>query len=182
MSQTLVVTRFQLAPSTQMGSLARAQHLILGQRSKVQMSLQSMLMILFYMLQMNPQALCPIDKNGTVGTCTASNPGSTLVNPIAIALNRDNTYAYITTGNNVASCSINADASLGTCSILSPGTSFQLGFGKMALNAANTYAYIVNQTTNNVATCTVNANSTLGACAFSDPGSIFNNPQGVAIR
>jgi hypothetical protein len=71
-------------------------------------------------------SLCPINSNGTLGTCTASNPGTTFSGPFAITLNAAGTLAYVAndSNNTVSLCPINSNGTLGTCTASNPGTTF----------------------------------------------------------
>ena len=63
----------------------------------------------------NTVSICPIQNDGTFGTCVDS--GNTFNAPIWIVLNGDGTKAYVTnnTTNTVSVCPINSDGSFGAC-------------------------------------------------------------------
>jgi DNA-binding beta-propeller fold protein YncE len=92
----------------------------------------------------NTVSACPINADGTFGTCVASNPGATFHGPTGIAINSQGTFAYVSNSQNVGGnrsvsiCPINPDGSLNTCSSYISTLFNGNNFGKIKLNAAST--------------------------------------------
>jgi DNA-binding beta-propeller fold protein YncE len=75
----------------------------------------------------NTVSLCPINADGSLATCTSTNP-ATLNDPSGVVLSPDQLHLFISnyyTG--VSSCPVNNDGSLGTCS--ATGDNFNLPTG-----------------------------------------------------
>lgn len=135
----------------------------------------------------NDVSICSVNPDSTLGNCTLS-PTTTLNHPVAIDINNDNTFAYLTNSQNVGGnrnasiCPLNPDGTFGTC-VEFISTLFNGGnFGKIALNDLNTFAYIVNQNQNYVSLCSINSNGSFDTCTqlFPTTGT-FNGPQGIDV-
>lgn len=132
--------------------------------------------------------ICPIQSNGAFGHCNDS--GNTFSSPIGIRFNSSGTIAYIV--NNlgggaaaVSLCPVNTDGTFGNCTGSgSTGTAFILPFD-IALNSADTIAYVTNVSLAvvPVLACPINANGTLGSCstAGATAGQI-PRPRGIVLN
>jgi DNA-binding beta-propeller fold protein YncE len=136
----------------------------------------------------NTVSVCPINANGTLGTCTTSDPGNTFHGPAGISLNQASTFAYISNsinvgGNrNISVCPLNGDGSLGTCTeFISPLFNFG-NFGKISINSAATFLYVVNEGNNYISLCSLNSNGGITSCLqLTPPNTTFNSPEGIII-
>jgi DNA-binding beta-propeller fold protein YncE len=135
----------------------------------------------------NTVAACSINPNGAFGTCNASNPSATFNGPTGITLNPQGTIAYMSNsanvgGNrNISICQVNIDGSLGSCSAYI-STLFNFNnFGKIAVDAQNTFVYVVNQTNNYLSLCSIIENGLIGSCSQVNDNT-FLSPQGIAVN
>lgn len=110
-----------------------------------------------------------------VCSTTAAGAGNNLSvtvsqNPVSVEK-----HAYI--GNlgssTISSCTINSNGTLTACTASNPGG--LSGPIAIALNTANTFAYISNNN-NTISVCSINADATFGSCSASNPNSTFNSP------
>lgn len=132
----------------------------------------------------NMLAACPINLDGTLGTCTFSNPSSTFNGPDNLAVNATGTFIYVANYNNntVSICGLNADGSVGTSCTASSDPTFN-GPSGIAINSANTWAYVVNYNTSTASVCAINPNGTLAPCnAAVNPDGTFNVPNSVVLH
>jgi 6-phosphogluconolactonase len=134
----------------------------------------------------NTVSACPINLAGMFGTCVASNPGATFHGPTGIIINPKGTFAYVSNSTNVGGnrsvsvCSINSDGTLNACTpFISPLFNGD-NFGKVAINAAGTFLYVVNQTHNYVTLCSLNPDGSIGTCSQLLLGTL-NSPQGINV-
>ncbi len=103
--------------------------------------------------------VCPVNANGTLGTCTSAHTFST---PSALAVSGG--YLYVADENGpgyVYSCTINADGSLSACIANAVGAVNTMD----GIAVTATTAYIVDINGGNLTTCTVSAvDGSLSAC------------------
>jgi DNA-binding beta-propeller fold protein YncE len=135
----------------------------------------------------NTVSVCPILPNGLFGTCIAVNPGATFNGPTGIIINTQGTFAYISNSMNIGGnrsvsvCPINSDGSLGTCNpFVSPLFNGD-NFGKIGINPASTFLYVVNQGNNSVSICSLNSNGAIGTCSQELANGTLDSPQGINI-
>jgi DNA-binding beta-propeller fold protein YncE len=137
--------------------------------------------------QNNTVSVCPINSNGMFGTCVASNPGATFHGPTGIIINPLGTFAYVDNSTNVGGnrsisvCTINADGSLGTCTPFISSLFNGDNFGKIGINAAGTFLYIVNQSNNYISLCSLNSDGTIGTCSPQFADGTLDSPQGINV-
>lgn len=119
--------------------------------------------------------ICPINVDGTMANCIASNnPGVLMNRAIYVAINAAGTFALVSNegGNNILSCPINQ--ANGDFSPL-PGCVVTAGVGdphQLTVDANETLATIALSSIHTITVCPINANFTLGACVpNADPGS-----------
>ena len=132
----------------------------------------------FYISDSNANTLdtCPINADGSLGACVVDQTVSSVE---TLALNPSSTILY-STGlvNGVDYCPINSDGSIGTCATTGSGpNSFTEG---IAINAANTFAYITYPIPGDVYLCPINPNGSFGTCVSGATG--FHAPTQVAIN
>jgi 6-phosphogluconolactonase (cycloisomerase 2 family) len=131
-------------------------------------------------------SVCPINSTGMFGTCVASNPGATFHGPTGIIINQQGTFAYVSNSTNVGGnrsvsvCSINSDGSLGICTPYISSLFNGDNFGKVAINSASTFLYVVNQSNNYVTLCSLNSDGSIGTCSQLSPGTL-DSPQGINV-
>ena len=120
-------------------------------------------------------SICPINSDGTFGTCKESAAVFNL--PRLLALNSAGTHLYVPNlGNSTVSfCPINSDGSIGTCTAV---TGF-IGPTGIALNDTETLAYVANFNSTIVSVCPINSDGSLGTC--SNSGDTFYMPAGIAL-
>jgi DNA-binding beta-propeller fold protein YncE len=134
----------------------------------------------------NTVSVCPINLTGMFGTCVASNPGATFHGPTGIIINQQGTFAYVSNSTNVGGnrsvsvCSINSDGSLGNCTPYISSLFNGDNFGKVAINSASTFLYVVNQSNNYVTLCSLNSDGSIGTCSQLSPGTL-DSPQGINV-
>ena len=122
---------------------------------------------------------CSVNANGSLAPCSSSTPVGTFAGPLALAINPQHTYIYVT--NNPARlasyCNIAADGSVGTCNSVSTGdTHAPAG---ITINASGSVAYIANEDGNTVSYCPI-VSGALGTCTpQSDP--LFDYPIAVTV-
>lgn len=101
--------------------------------------------------------ICPINSNGTFGTCTNSGNFTTTT---AIAVNKTSTFLYVLDNTFINYCALNQDGSLGTCTAVNSG-SFS-GGTSIAINPTGTGLYVADAA--NVFYCPINSNGSVGSC------------------
>lgn len=137
----------------------------------------------------NQVLICPINSDKTFGACIDSgNTGEATPAPFGIILNQLGTKAYVVSSstNSVLICPINASGTFGACINADatgvPGFLFDLP-ASIALNKAETKAYITNLDTDVVSICTLNTAGLFSGCVDSSgPGVGFNRPSGIALN
>lgn len=79
---------------------------------------------------------CPVNPDGTFGTCADTNAANLFIDPVGIALNFTNTIAYIAnfTASTLSECPINSNGTFGICTTTAgPPAGFAGPFG-VAIN------------------------------------------------
>ena len=126
-------------------------------------------------------------SDGSITSCQNADTNSALdgTNPQGIALNQSYTRAYITDGNSSAQfyqCDINQnDGTLANCvtTAITTPSNYGAGYGRIALNQANTFAYFVDNTTYRVISCAITSGVISGNCVDAGAHNIFDS--GVEI-
>lgn len=136
-------------------------------------------------------SICPINSDGSFGACTVSND-PTFINPVGIAINSSNTYAYVAINSfspsvsfGVSICPINNDGSFGTCNYINmlppfptPAPQYLQG---IRLNATETALYIPDASSN-IYMCPLTAGgSSINGCSIAG-GSDVCNPNGFSFN
>jgi DNA-binding beta-propeller fold protein YncE len=132
---------------------------------------------------------CPVNLDSTLSNNCSLSPTTSLHHPVAVALNSDNSFAYLTNSQtymgqrNVSICPINSDGSIGVCGSYVSGLFAGNNFGKIALNALDTYAYVVNETQNYITLCSISSDgTTFNTCTqLMGPTLTFSSPEGIQI-
>jgi DNA-binding beta-propeller fold protein YncE len=128
-------------------------------------------------------SVCPILRDGFFGPCVASgNTGIAMSCPNGIALNRDESRAYIADpcANRVVMCQILADKTFGACaSTGNSGVAFA-GPRNLAITPLNV-AYVTNPTGNVVLKCAILPLSGLFGPCVNAGGSGFAGPSGITL-
>lgn len=126
---------------------------------------------------------CPVNSDGTLGTCTDSgNSGTAFNNPFGIAFNPPGTFAYVSNfgSTTVSKCPINSDGTFGVCADSGAGAVFNQPAG-IAFNSSGNFAYVIN-TNNTVSTCPVDSSGAFGTCTNSGVVATLSAPIGIAIN
>ncbi len=125
-------------------------------------------------------SICPINANGTFGSCTTATTGL-LDDPFGIALNPDNSFAYVTQlrQNTVLVCPISG-GTLSTCSDTG-GTGFNAPYS-IAINNEDTIAFITNNKSNSVFRCNIIADDGTFANCVNTGASGLGSPEGIAFN
>lgn len=137
--------------------------------------------------------VCTINEaTGAITLCQDAGGGAALsaVGVQGIKLNTDSSTAYLTNGNgdaDIYQCPINvSDGTFGTCvttPITTPVGYDTDSYGMLALNTANTFAYLADTSNNRIDTCPVSAGVISGACAASAlPALSGNSGEGITIN
>ena len=128
---------------------------------------------------------CPLNADGSTGTCATTNASNTYLRPTFMALNNGASTAYVvnsnittTNGGSVSVCPVNTDGTFGSCTTATTGT-LDDPFG-IALNPANTFAYVTQLRRDNVLVCPITG-GTLGTCSDTG-GTGFDAPYSMAIN
>jgi DNA-binding beta-propeller fold protein YncE len=128
-------------------------------------------------------SVCPIRRDGFFGPCVASgNTGIAMGCPNGIALNRDESRAYVVDpcSNRVAMCPILADKTFGPCvNTGNSGVAF-VGPRNLAITPLNV-AYVTNPTGNFVLKCAILPVSGLFGPCVNAGGSGFSGPSGITL-
>ncbi len=122
--------------------------------------------------------ICPINTDGTLGSCTDQDGNGTF-HYANIFLNNAGTLAYAAnySDSTVSVCPINADGLFGTCTTTGNGFNNPQG---IALNNAGTIAYVTNFNGPNVSMCPINADGSFGTCTYTGNG--FDQPAGIVLN
>ena len=128
-------------------------------------------------------SICPVNSNGSLGTCTTSSGNGTFSFPEGMTINPARTFAYVVNNNTstISICPINSDGSLGTCTTSTGNGTFSLPNG-ISLNSSGTIAYVANNTTNTISICPVNSNGSLGTCTTSSGNGTLNGPNAIIVN
>jgi DNA-binding beta-propeller fold protein YncE len=121
---------------------------------------------------------CFADPNSGSLSCDIASGTLSFQDPRGIALNHNNTMAYITnfTSHTISPCSINSNLIIEECATpVHSGGSFPIG---IALNASNTRIYVCNYASNTIYLCPIN-NKTLGPCINTDATDL---PSGAGVE
>lgn len=121
---------------------------------------------------------CPIQTNGSLGTCTFT--GSGFVSPRNIAIHPDGQFAYITNQNSISKCDIDSSNNLINCTTTPYASSAPLGIAIYS-SGGNNYAYVGNAdfTTSSVAYCALSSGN-IGACTQTNQA--LNSMEVVSIN
>jgi DNA-binding beta-propeller fold protein YncE len=136
-------------------------------------------------------SMCPIDGNGDLvdSSCVLYNPTifipfpvPAFINPHGLQLNSANDRIYVVNTNfgsdtPVTSCDVLPDGSIDNCQF---STSFGSGLVGIAVNSAETKAFITSSGNNSLYTCDISA-GTLSNCQNSGQSS-FDFPEYIAIN
>jgi hypothetical protein len=131
--------------------------------------------------------VCPVNADGTFGTCVAAAPALTFTSPNAVAASGGFLYVADSDGaKNIQVCTINGDGSLSNC-IVTANKSVKVDVPD-GIAVLNNTAYIVdykgagvdanNIYLGNLTTCVVNSGGTLDPCTQQVIG---NTPAGLAV-
>lgn len=127
--------------------------------------------------------LCSVGTNGDFSGCALTAP-TTLTNARYITLNAANTKAYIPDSSNARVNVCDIDTSNGALSNCRAQTQSSTPFRSprsVAINPANTFAYVVNQTsTSTISQCPINTDGTFGTCVT--VGSGFSSAEGITLN
>lgn len=137
--------------------------------------------------------VCAINATtDAITSCQDAGGGAALssVGVQGIKLNSDSSIAYLTNGNgdpDIYQCPINvSDGTFGTCvatTVTSPSGYNSDGYGMLALNTANTIAYLADTANNRIDTCPVSAGVISGACTASVlPALSGNSAEGIILN
>lgn len=128
---------------------------------------------------------CSVNEtSGSLSDCRAM-PDPTFQGATGIAINNNDTFAYITNYNvtngvTVSRCPINRKTGLfGSCTALSD-TSFSGPIG-IALNSTGTKAYVTEYNTSQVSVCPIKIDGSFDTCSASNPSTSLNTPIGIAL-
>ena len=134
--------------------------------------------------------VCPVNADGTFGTCIAAAPQATFMTPNAVTVSPDGRFLYVADSDgrkNIQVCTIVvADGSLTNCSVTAfaaPSVPAALdvpdGIAIANYGPAGSFAYIVDYKGGNLTTCGVTvSDGTLNACTQQAIGS---TPAGLAV-
>ena len=126
-------------------------------------------------------SVCPIQTNGTFGTCQETTQGTFTDGVINIVLNAVQTLTYIINypGESLSVCPINNIGELGACL---QNVAFNFSYGGAALSPQGDILYVQNYNDDSIEKCPVKANGTLGTCVDSGLGGIFPHAYGIVIN
>ena len=132
-------------------------------------------------------SICPINNDGSLGTCTTTDGNGTFNTPFGISINAQGTAAYLAnSGNNTVSiCSIIQDGtgSLDNCITSNGNGTFDYPIG-ISLNPAGTYLYVANNGAiiPTISICPViqtGSNFSLGTCTTTTGNGTFGGGFGL---
>jgi len=130
----------------------------------------------------NTISICPINNDGSFGTCIASTASGTLSQPTGVALATLTAGSFLYASNYpthlLSICPINNDGSLGVCTTTTGNGTFDF-VQAVAVNPANTFAYIANGDT--VSICPINNDGSLGFCTTSTGNGTFST-EGISFN
>lgn len=134
-------------------------------------------------------SICPLNNDGSVGTCTISYGSGTFVVPFGLALNPEGSILYVSNFGNgstipfsVTDCPLNSDGTLGTCTTnVSDTFDFSANTEAALFIGSNHYAYVPNCGSNSISICPVNEDGSFGTCPAASSDPTFNNPSGVTL-
>jgi hypothetical protein len=131
----------------------------------------------------NTVSICPVNSDGSLGTCTTSTGNGTFSFPEGMSINPARTFAYVVNNNTstVSICPVNSDGSLGTCTTSTGNGTFN-GPNAVIVNPAGTFVYVPNFNDNTVSICPVNSDGSLGTCTISTGSGTFNSPDGISLN
>lgn len=136
---------------------------------------------------------CSVKSNNELDDCVETGvvSGITTPFPLGIAINQSKTYLYVVlVGNNsppydsqVLKCPMDQNGNLGSCAdSANSGVPFIRPI-TIALNSANSLAYVTNQEADSVSICPITANGNFGNCYYADntPG-FLDKPVDIFIN
>ena len=131
----------------------------------------------------NTVSICPVNSDGSLGTCTTSTGNGTFSLPNGISLNSSGTFAYVgnASTSTISICPVNSDGSLGTCTTSSGNGTFN-GPNAVVINPAGTFIYVPNFNVSTVSICSVNSDGSLSTCTPSSGNGTFNIPTGISLN
>ncbi len=137
---------------------------------------------------------CRLLSDGSIkgDTCFTSTGSGTFNNPTSAVLNSAESILYVTNSGSdtISVCNINTDKSIGSCTASNPATLLSVP-SMTILNAANTFAYISNNSNsatsdiahNYVVICPINSDGTLkSASCFAFTDASFSFIEGIGIN
>lgn len=138
----------------------------------------------------NTVSICPIESDGSFGTCNVSDGEETFAGPSGLSVSADG-FAYVANfsdpdDGSVSICAVNPeDGSLGDCNLSIGGTDPTLSFlipTGVALGQAETFLYASNFGDDTIAVCPVNDDGSLGPCTASDGNETLSLPQALVVN
>lgn len=135
----------------------------------------------------NTLSICPINTDGSLGTCTVSTGGGTFNGPFGVAVNAEGTALFVANSNTntISICNIIQDGlgTIGTCTTSTGNGTFNYPVGD-ALNPAGTYLYVANNGTTPpfVSICPIinnNGSYSLGTCTTALGNGTFGTGFGL---
>lgn len=127
-------------------------------------------------------SVCPVLSNGTFGTCQDSGQSAYINEAVAIALNDENTLAYVVDYGASKILVFPVNPANGTFGAPLQEFAFDFSYGGITFNASGNILYITNYNTSSVDLCTLNANGTINTCTESSLGAIIPDPVGITLN
>lgn len=130
--------------------------------------------------------ICPIQADGSLGSCTISTGNGTFNTMLGVALNAD--YSSLYTANyadgvdySVSSCPLNGNT-VGTCIANEGNSTFDFSAYTVSglSSGTNSSVYIPNCGNNTVSVCPLASNGSFGTCSVNNDSS-FNVPSALAL-
>jgi len=129
--------------------------------------------------------ICPINANGSLGTCTNSTHNLSFNSPAGISFSPDNSTAFISnTSNNVAVCSVGSSGSLGFCNIAHGNGTFDFNPDQaiaLYMTSPTNIGYLPNGDNDTISVCPIINGNTIGTCTVNSDIS-FDSPVAVTIN
>jgi 6-phosphogluconolactonase (cycloisomerase 2 family) len=123
--------------------------------------------------------VCPVENDGTFGSCQASSGNGTFDGPTAITTNTLGTVLYVVNNFNstVSVCPISSEGVIGTCTASSAGGTLSAP-NTIAIEPAGNYLYVSNAGTGNLTICQLDYAGAIGTCQSEiyegNSGATFN--------
>ncbi len=152
-----------------------------------QVMLNSAATLAFITTNANNISICPVNNDGSFGTCNVSNGNDTFLDTQGVSLDASESFIYVgNAGNNTISiCPLSHNGSLGTCTASSGTPLFNFSSSSgicLFMGSITNMGYIPNNGNDMAYLCPINAiNGSLGTCTTSTGSGTFNLPSAITL-